>query len=425
MYNDLKCIRFAFLEVSTPSTFSSCIKDEISVSCLKVPSKEDGIGISLLQAALTLIVSCDIKHLEKIPEKLSRTFLVLLKRLWENVHNKLFLVNPEASSIEDCLCLSNVRMRDLAESIFRLSMNVDQYSVALPSVIERRIFNLTETGFSTFILQHWEASPVLLRNSGSLIDEDDIFSSFAQSINCSKMDLTFLSPMLQSFISCLPIASDEIDILAFLEEMRNELGCPIVYQQDIRVLRTDKQLKREVHFFSESSDKCCSKPSHFFSLADITKCEEAFKEGYTIAVRGMEFRFASIAAIADALASLFGQPSVGANMYLTPPNSQGLACHYDDHCVFVCQLFGKKEWTIFSRPNLQLPRLYDALHTGQDPEFETSSAGCRKFLLTEGDILYIPRGFSHEACTNSGGSDDLAKFSLHLTFGVEVEPPFE
>lgn len=43
---------------------------------------------------------------------------------------------------------------------------------------------------------------------------------------------------------------------------------------------------------------------------------------------------------------------------------------------------------------------------------ENSLAGYRKFLLREGDILYIPRGFPHEACTHDGGSSDLARFSL-------------
>ena len=67
-----------------------------------------------------------------------------------------------------------------------------------------------------------------------------------------------------------------------------------------------------------------------------------YKEGYTVALRGLEFRYQSIAAIADKLEVMFGSPSVGANLYLTPPNSQGLMCHFDDHCVFVCQIFGSK-----------------------------------------------------------------------------------
>lgn len=37
--------------------------------------------------------------------------------------------------------------------------------------------------------------------------------------------------------------------------------------------------------------------------------------------------FEFVAAIADVLASLFGQPSVFVDMYLTPPNFLGLPCH--------------------------------------------------------------------------------------------------
>uniref|UniRef100_A0A2N9EV40 Bifunctional lysine-specific demethylase and histidyl-hydroxylase n=1 Tax=Fagus sylvatica TaxID=28930 RepID=A0A2N9EV40_FAGSY len=216
---------------------------------------------------------------------------------------------------------------------------------------------------------------------------------------------------------------NELDVLSFLKEVRNMLGCPIIYQQDIRVLRTERQMKREVHYFQESLD--CKKDFHIFNIDDVLKCEEAYKEGYTVALRGMEFRFKSIAAIANGLASIFGQPSVGVNMYLTPPNSQGLARHFDDHCVFVCQLFGTKQWTVFSQPNVLLPRLYDHLDSLQDAEAENSVTDCRKFLLKEGDILYIPRGIHHEACTDNGDPNGSAAGSLHLTLGIEVEPPFE
>lgn len=34
---------------------------------------------------------------------------------------------------------------------------------------------------------------------------------------------------------------------------------------------------------------------------------------------------------------------VGSNVYITPPNSKGLAPHYDDVEVFIIQLEGKKK----------------------------------------------------------------------------------
>uniref|UniRef100_A0A2P2MXR0 Bifunctional lysine-specific demethylase and histidyl-hydroxylase n=1 Tax=Rhizophora mucronata TaxID=61149 RepID=A0A2P2MXR0_RHIMU len=401
-----------------------CPGKDTSICFTRILLEKDELSISFLHAAITLINSCTAVQLEKIPMLLSESFLVVLKKLWANAHNQVLLGNSLKSS-EDCRFLVGIiRTNELAETIFRLSTKERQFPVSLSStLVKNRIWG--EPSFKSFISDSWEASPLLVRRLfRPLIEENDVLSSFVQSLNCEVSFPTFLSSMLQNFVSCLPIASDELDILSFLDEVRNELGCPIIYQQDIRVIRTEKQSKKEVHFFHNDSDPCSIKPTRVFSIDNIKKCEEAYKEGYTIALRGMEFRFASIAAIADALASLFGQPSVGANLYLTPPNSQGLAVHTDDHCVFVCQLFGMKQWTIYSQSNLLLPRLYDPLDSIHS-KVDGSLAGHMKFLLSEGDILYIPRGFPHEACTDDIEFCGFARFSLHLTFGIEVEPPFE
>ena len=49
---------------------------------------------------------------------------------------------------------------------------------------------------------------------------------------------------------------------------------------------------------------------------------------------------------------------VGANMYLTPPGTQGFAPHYDDVEVFILQLEGKKRWRLYEPRTVQekLPR---------------------------------------------------------------------
>lgn len=406
---------------------SICSVDDGSVACCKIRIGEDEFPVLLLTASIILINSCSIEQLEMIPRSLSETFLAFLKKLWAEVHNEMLLANTMKSSQEANIYISDIRINILAESIFRLSISSSQVTPTLPfEVVKRSIFGLRKSSFEDFMLTHWEVSPFLIqRLSRALNEGDDIFSSFVQSLHLTKTVPSFLSSILQNLVSCFPIASDELDILSFLKEVGNKLGCPIIYEQDIRVLRTERQLKREVHFFKESLDSCCKKGSYIFNIDEVKKCEEAYKEGYTVAVRGMEFRFESIAAIANGLASLFGQPSVGVNMYLTPPNSQGLARHFDDHCVFVCQLFGTKQWTLFPQPNVQLPRLYDPLDSLYVAEAEVSVAECRKILLKEGDILYVPRGCPHEACTDNGGPNGSAGCSLHLTFGIEVEPPFE
>ncbi|KAF4393896.1 hypothetical protein F8388_018387 [Cannabis sativa] len=403
----LEALILRLLQVPKCSTTSVplCSAERKSI-CMKVGCNGDELSVLLLNGAINLINMCNIEQLEKIPGGLSQSFLASLRNLWEQVHMKFSQVGLFSNSC--------TKVEDLVESIFRLSIKNDCHLIRpLPcEMVQRYIFDSNGSNFNDFVLKQWELSPIFLRTlSNSSVEKGEIFSPFLQFLNATKPFPSFLSSILKKMVSCIPIASDELDILTFLKEVKDKLGCPIIYQQDIRVLRTNIGLQSEEHFFNVVSSSPCAE-------VDIFKCEEAFKEGYTIALRGMEFRFTTIAAIADELASMFGQPSVGANMYLTPPNSQGLACHYDDHCVFVCQLVGSKQWKVFSQSNKQLPRLYDPLEKADCPV-----AGCELFSLSEGDVLYIPRGFFHEACTETGSG--TAGYSLHLTLGIEVEPPFE
>ncbi|KAK4392599.1 Bifunctional lysine-specific demethylase and histidyl-hydroxylase NO66 [Sesamum angolense] len=393
-------------------------------------SEEDEYSILLVEGATTLINSCIIEQLQHIPTQLSERFLVLLKSLWRQAREQRFFSSSATRDQGNKFCASNVKTSSIAECIFRLSINYSPQPGPMDfKPVKKSIFNLGEASFEQFLLETWEVSPMLVRNpSNASLLQDSIFSPFIQYLGSKEAIPTFLPSLLRSIISCPAIASDELDILHVIKEINNHLGCPIIYHQDIRVVKTQSG-ERELHYFQEQSGSSCSLAPHTLSIDDILKCEVAFQEGYSIALRGMEFRYESIAAIADGLASLFGQPSAGVNMYLTPSNSQGLARHSDDHCVFVCQLIGAKRWTIFPRPDIRLPRLYepcDSLHDLQDESCKVDE--CQHFLLKEGDVLYIPRGFPHEARTGIDDDQNIngtTGFSLHLTLAIEIEPPFE
>ncbi|XP_053959555.1 bifunctional lysine-specific demethylase and histidyl-hydroxylase NO66-like [Anastrepha ludens] len=100
---------------------------------------------------------------------------------------------------------------------------------------------------------------------------------------------------------------------------------------------------------------------------------------------------------------------VGANAYLTPPNSQGFAPHYDDIEAFVLQIEGRKRWRLY-KPRTQaeqLARFSSKNFTQQEigkPIFEE--------VLEPGDMLYFPRGTIHQACTEPG------YHSLHITLSM-------
>lgn len=102
---------------------------------------------------------------------------------------------------------------------------------------------------------------------------------------------------------------------------------------------------------------------------------------------------------------VLGKP-VRANAYFTPPRAQGLEPHYDDHDVLVMQLHGSKRWRLHHevkwprRPMTEaLPRQY-------------IKAAPQELTLTPGDVLYLPRGFVHEAAA-------LETSSLHLTLSLQ------
>lgn len=100
---------------------------------------------------------------------------------------------------------------------------------------------------------------------------------------------------------------------------------------------------------------------------------------------------------------------VGANAYLTPPDSQGFAPHYDDIEAFILQAEGKKHWRIY-RPrenNEELPRTSSKNFTDDEigePVLEVT--------LEAGDMLYFPRGFIHQGITVDG------EHSLHVTISM-------
>ncbi|CAL1540945.1 unnamed protein product [Lymnaea stagnalis] len=96
---------------------------------------------------------------------------------------------------------------------------------------------------------------------------------------------------------------------------------------------------------------------------------------------------------------------VGANIYLTPPGTQGFAPHFDDIEAFILQLEGKKHWRLYSPRNDEevLPRF----SSGNFSQFEVGEP-ILDTVLEAGDLLYFPRGTIHQ-----GNATD--EHSLHIT----------
>lgn len=132
---------------------------------------------------------------------------------------------------------------------------------------------------------------------------------------------------------------------------------------------------------------------------------QEYRSGATIVLQFLHERWAPLRRLCRSLTDELSA-ALQVNVYLTPPNAQGLRTHYDSHDVFVLQTAGAKRWCIYDSP-IRLPLLDDP----HDPDVEPSGEPL-EVLLRAGDTLYLPRGYLHDAHSLDG-------LSLHLTVGVK------
>ena len=145
------------------------------------------------------------------------------------------------------------------------------------------------------------------------------------------------------------------------------------------------------------------------TVVDPEKLLELFYKGATIIINSAE---RSISRLSDACLALEQELKFGvqSNIYITPPNSQGFAMHYDPHDIFLMQIKGPKKWLIYDTGE-DLPIKYRSF--SKAPELVS------KFDINTGDFLYIPRGTSHEAMSSEASTIHV-NFSLKPVYGYHL-----
>ncbi len=143
---------------------------------------------------------------------------------------------------------------------------------------------------------------------------------------------------------------------------------------------------------------------------DSAKVLAQFATGATIVLQGLHRLWPPLIDFVRQAVDELGHPAQ-ANAYITPPTNRGFDPHYDVHDVFVLQASGQKRWIVHepvhdhplpSQPWTQYRDAIEERVTG-DPVIDT--------VLSEGDALYLPRGWIHSA-------QALETTSIHLTIGV-------
>jgi ribosomal protein L16 Arg81 hydroxylase len=128
------------------------------------------------------------------------------------------------------------------------------------------------------------------------------------------------------------------------------------------------------------------------------------RDGYTLIIDAVDDMAGEVMRLAEDFERVL-QESVQVNLYAGWREQQGFHRHCDTHDVIVLQIYGKKYWRVYEggRPH--------PLKDDDAPNADAPDQVVWEGTLEDGDVLYIPRGWWHEA---SGVGD----VTLHLTFGI-------
>jgi ribosomal protein L16 Arg81 hydroxylase len=176
-----------------------------------------------------------------------------------------------------------------------------------------------------------------------------------------------------------------------------------------RVLEYSQPKPPSVRLASAASEQGAEVPFSPNGRINMDRLRKLYLEGYTVILNSVEDFDPAVSRLARSIETEMGA-RVQVNCYLTPASAQGFNRHYDTHDVLVAQVEGEKLWKVYGRdaacPLNELidgdPRLAEVVHPPEE------------IRLAPGDILYIPRGWVHEAITDRAAS-------LHLTLGLH--PP--
>lgn len=128
-------------------------------------------------------------------------------------------------------------------------------------------------------------------------------------------------------------------------------------------------------------------------------------DGATIVGQQLNFSIPSLYPLSEQLVNHFNA-KLNINCYLTPSASKAFKPHYDIHEIFVIQVFGSKKWKLYNMPELSPKEQFDMTKW-------SVIAPTHEFTLNQGDTLYLPGGFIHEAIA-------VDEPSLHLSIGLSL-----
>ncbi|WP_198371080.1 cupin domain-containing protein [Roseomonas rosulenta] len=148
------------------------------------------------------------------------------------------------------------------------------------------------------------------------------------------------------------------------------------------------------------------------------KVQDWVRRGASVVMNDVDSLTPGLAAVSDALEGAgFGKAQ--ANVYISFQSHKAFHAHYDTHDVWAVQVEGEKTWNIWEG-RAEWPIPHPAFRGQKQDHHEQAKGALRaKVLLKKGDILYLPRGWYHDALAEAPNSVHVA-YGVHAPLGMDV-----
>ncbi|HZV84214.1 MAG TPA: cupin domain-containing protein, partial [Brevundimonas sp.] len=170
----------------------------------------------------------------------------------------------------------------------------------------------------------------------------------------------------------------------------------------LRVIRNGETIHPDLY--------CVTLPGHVTPRPRAARVQALMAEGASVVANDVHTLTPELHHLAAVLGRAFAA-TIGANVYCSFGGVQAFDSHYDTHDVFAIQTEGEKTWRLYAN------RADNPIFFQQEP------AAARKMMVEQrgplmqevrmrpGDVLYLPRGWYHDALATEGAS-------LHVTYSV-------
>ncbi|MFN6956042.1 MAG: cupin domain-containing protein [Acetobacteraceae bacterium] len=148
------------------------------------------------------------------------------------------------------------------------------------------------------------------------------------------------------------------------------------------------------------------------------RVQEWIARGASVVMNDVDSLTPGLAAVSAALESA-GLGKAQANVYISWQSHKAFRTHYDTHDVWAVQVEGEKTWNIWEG-RAEWPIAHPVFRSQTQDHHDRARGRLRqKVLMRPGDLLYLPRGWYHDALAEAPSSVHIA-YGVHAPLGMDL-----